>query len=82
MSLKTLQRNLVPRSLVDEVFSFENKRSVYDIKYNGEQNALLQVRGTDLLSTKPKRDRGTRLGFWYGSLRREISQRSLYMMII
>ena len=77
MSLKTLQRNFVPRSLVDEAFSFENKKSVYDIKYNGEQNALLQLRGTDLLSTKPKRDRGTRLGFWYGSLRREISQRSL-----
>ena len=82
MSLKTLRRNFVPRSLVDEAFSFENKKSVYDIKYNGEQNALLQVRCTDLLSTKPKRDRGTRLGFWYGSLRREISQRSLYMMII
>ena len=47
MSLKTLQRNFVPRSLVDEAFSFENKKSVYDIKYNGEQNALLQVRGTD-----------------------------------
>ena len=82
MSLKTLQRNFVPRSLVDEAFSFENKRSGYDIEYNGEQNALLQLRGTDLLSTKPKRDRGTRLGVWYGSLRREISQRSLYMMII
>lgn len=63
MSLKTLQRNFVPRSLVDEAFSFENKKSGYDIKYNGEQNALLQVICTDLLSTKPKRDRGYKIRF-------------------
>ena len=34
MSLKKLHRNLVPRSLVDEAFSFKNKRSRYEIRYN------------------------------------------------